>query len=77
MKDKNVFIDGYNVLITVESICSSGDKFLLNCDDGVTEISSCFREIQKDETTQEALNSIISLLKMFNPKNVLFSMTVQ
>jgi len=73
VKDKNVFIDGYNVLITVESICNSGDEFLVNCDDGVTrDIKAVFGKYKKDETTQEALNSIISLLKMFNPKSVLF-----
>ena len=46
VKDKNVFIDSYNVLITVKA-SRSGDKFLLHCDDGVTRYQSCFREIQK------------------------------
>ncbi len=73
VKDKNVIIDGYNVLITVESICKSGEEFLVNCDDGVTrDVKAVFGKYKKDETTLEALNSIISLLKMFNPKRVLF-----
>ena len=73
VKDKNVIIDGYNVLITVESICNSGEEFLVSCDDGVTrDIEAVFGKYKKNENTQEALNSIISLLKMFNPKNVLF-----
>jgi len=73
VKDKNVIIDGYNVLITVESICNSGEEFLVNCDDGVIrDVKAVFGKYKKDETTLEALNSIISLLKLFNPKRVLF-----
>lgn len=73
VKEKNVIIDGYNVLITVESICNSGEEFLVNCDDGVTrDVKAVFGKYKKDETTLEALNSIISLLKIFKPKRVLF-----
>lgn len=73
VKEKNVIIDGYNVLITVESICNSGEEFLVNCDDGVTrDVKAVFGKYKKDKTTLEALNSIISLLKIFKPKRVLF-----
>lgn len=73
VKEKNVIIDGYNVLITVESICNSGEEFLVNCDDGVTrDVKAVFGKYKKDETTLKALNSIISLLKIFKPKRVLF-----
>jgi hypothetical protein len=73
VKEKNVIIDGYNVLITVESICNSGEEFLVNWDDGVTrDVKAVFGKYKKDKTTLEALNSIISLLKIFKPKRVLF-----
>ncbi len=73
VKEKTVIIDGYNVLITVECICKDGEESLVNCDDGVTrDIKAVFGKYKKDETTIKALNSIISLLKKFKPKSVLF-----
>lgn len=73
VKDKNVLIDGYNVLITVESIFNLEEEFMVSCDDGVTrDIKAVFGKYKKNQNTEVALNSIISLLKHFKPKNVLF-----
>lgn len=72
IKDKNILIDGYNVLITVESVFNSENEFVA-CDDGVTrDIKAVFGKYKENKTTTPALNSIISLLKIFKPKSVLF-----
>lgn len=73
IRDKCVLVDGYNVLITTESVCNGEDEFLADCDDGVTrDIKAVFGKYKENETTIEALNSIISLLKIFKPEKVLF-----
>jgi hypothetical protein len=72
VKDKNILIDGYNVLITVESICNE-ENLMVSCDDGVTrDVKAVFGKYKESQTTREALNSIISLLKIFKPEKVLF-----
>lgn len=73
IQDKYVLIDGYNVLITVESVCRGEKELLVACDDGVTrDIKAVFGKYKENESTKEALDSIISLLKIFKPENVLF-----
>ncbi len=70
---KCVLVDGYNVLITTESICKGEEEFLVDCDDGVTrDIKAVFGKYKENEATKDALNSIISLLKIFKPEKVLF-----
>ncbi len=72
VKDKNILIDGYNVLITVESICNEED-LMVSCDDGVNrDVKAVFGKYKESEVTKDALNSIISLLKIFKPRDVLF-----
>jgi len=73
IKGKQVLVDGYNVLITTESICKGENEFLVKCDDGVMrDIKAVFGKYKENKTTKEALNSVISLLKIFKPENVLF-----
>lgn len=73
IKNKCVLVDGYNVLITTESVCKGEEKFLAYCDDGVTrDVKAVFGKYKENEATKEALNSIISLLKIFKPRKVLF-----
>ncbi|NYB52616.1 MAG: DUF434 domain-containing protein [Methanobacteriaceae archaeon] len=73
IKNKCVLVDGYNVLITTETICRGEDEFLFKCDDGVTrDIKAVFGKYKENKITRDALNSIISLLKIFKPAKVLF-----
>lgn len=73
IKNKCVLLDGYNVLITTESICKGEEEFLVDCDDGVMrDVKAVFGKYKENETTKEALNFIIYLLKIFKPERVLF-----
>ncbi|MBF4475692.1 DUF434 domain-containing protein [Methanobacterium formicicum] len=73
IEGKDVLLDGYNVLITVETMLQGVDELVVNCDDGVIrDVKAVFGKYKKNENTAPALNSIISLLKIFKPKNVLF-----
>ncbi len=70
---RNVLVDGYNVLITTETMFQGADDLIVNCDDGVTrDVKAVFGKYKRNETTKIALKSIISLLKLFKPKRVLF-----
>ncbi|BDZ72039.1 DUF434 domain-containing protein [Methanobacterium petrolearium] len=73
IKDKYVLVDGYNVLITTESVCKEEEELLVDCDDGVTrDVKAVFGKYKENKATKEALTSIILLLKIFNPEKVLF-----
>jgi hypothetical protein len=72
VKDENIFVDGYNVLITVESICT-GYPSLVRCDDGfLRDINAVFGKYQINDTTKTALTQIILLLKCYEPQFVKF-----
>ncbi|AXV40796.1 DUF434 domain-containing protein [Methanobacterium sp. BAmetb5] len=72
IKGKDVLLDGYNVLITVEALIR-GEEVVVKCDDGVIrDVKAVFGKYKKNENTAPALNSIISLLKIFKPQSVLF-----
>lgn len=70
IKGKTLFIDGYNVLITVESICSS-DGSIVVCDDGVLrDVNAVFGKYRCKEDTVNALNSVLALVKIYKPRDV-------
>lgn len=70
---KDVLLDGYNVLITVETMFQGEDDLIVDCEDGVTrDVKAVFGKYKENENTEIALTSIISLLKLFKPKRVLF-----
>lgn len=72
VKDENIFVDGYNVLITVESICT-GYPSLVRCDDGfLRDINAVFGKYRINDTTKTALTQIILLLKCYEPQFVKF-----
>ena len=72
VKDEDVFVDGYNVLITVESICT-GYPSLVRCDDGfLRDINAVFGKYRINDTTKTALTQIILLLKCYKPQFVKF-----
>ncbi|EKQ54984.1 MAG: hypothetical protein B655_0545 [Methanobacterium sp. Maddingley MBC34] len=73
VKGKDVLLDGYNVLITTETMFQGEDDLIINCEDGVIrDVKAVFGKYKENKTTTIALNSIISLLKLFKPKRLLF-----
>lgn len=70
-EDKKLGIDGYNVLITVESILG-GDR-VVRCDDGVVrDLQAIFGKYKMTESTDEALIEIIHLLEKMDPEQIIF-----
>lgn len=68
IQDEKLGIDGYNVLITVESVIE--DKFL-KCDDGFfRDIKASFGNYKINNDTQKALNLIKKVFNKYPPKNV-------
>jgi hypothetical protein len=73
IKDKIVFIDGYNVLITLESICGGENRLIVKGDDGVIrDIKAVFGKYKGNKMTKDVLNAVISLLKLYHPLSVRF-----
>lgn len=68
---KTITIDGYNVLITVESLLS--DKQLVLCDDGfVRDVSAVHGKHRPTKRTVNALTIILSPLSKHKPAEALF-----
>jgi hypothetical protein len=73
IKDKTLLVDGYNVLITAESICAGEDQSIVTCDDGVLrDVNAVFGKYKFREATEDALNSIIALINIYQPDYVRF-----
>ena len=59
---RTVAIDGYNVLITVESLLSGAAVYL--CDDGfLRDVRGIFRSYRSSEVTAPAIGEILSVLE--------------
>lgn len=68
---KSIGIDGYNVLITVESILE-GER-IVNCDDGfVRDLQAIFGKYKMSDNTENALTKILQILETINPKEAVF-----
>ncbi len=73
INNKAIFIDGYNVLITVESICNQKYSSIVMCDDGVLrDTNAIFGRYKINSHTEIALINIINMLKHYHPKCVYF-----
>ncbi len=73
IEDELVFIDAYNVLITVESICNNDFDPVVLCDDGVLrDINAVFGKYKINRSTEHSLKHIISILKAYNPSYINF-----
>jgi hypothetical protein len=71
--NKTIFIDGYNVLISVETICNREYGSLIMCDDGVLrDLKAVFGKYKINSTTENALNNIITILSQHNPAYIFF-----
>jgi hypothetical protein len=68
---KKVAVDGYNVILTVETMLKN--KKLILCDDGfMRDISAVHGKHKPTENTEKALGIFINFLKGFNPEEVVF-----
>lgn len=62
LEGRTIAVDGYNVLITVESLLSGVPVYL--CDDGfLRDTRGVFRRFQPSDLTVIALEEVISILK--------------
>ena len=70
-RGKDLIVDGYNVLITVESLLKKKELFL--SDDGfVRDVSATFGKYRISRTTPKAIEKILNALKAHRPKSVIF-----
>ncbi len=76
IKDKEIVIDAYNVLITTEEILSNGD-LVEGMDGFLRDFKGVFSAYKFDEKTKDALKEILKTLKKYNPKSVLFVLDSQ
>jgi hypothetical protein len=71
IKNKDLAIDGHNVLITVEAGLSW--RPLILADDGfIRDISGLSGSFKKTELTEEAIQLIVTFLKKWRPRHTLF-----
>jgi hypothetical protein len=71
VRGRDLTIDGYNVLITVESHLKKREIFL--SDDGfVRDISATFGKYKITKTTSKAIGMILEKIKKMRPGNVTF-----
>lgn len=75
IKGNKVVIDGYNIIIGMESILERNAYY---CDDGVIrDIKGAFRNYKASEKTEEAIESILQFLEENNPDYVCFLLDSQ
>jgi hypothetical protein len=71
IKNKDLAIDGHNVLITVEAGLSG--RPLILADDGfIRDISGLSGSFKKSEMTEKAIRLIVTFLKKWRPRHALF-----
>lgn len=69
--DKEIGIDGYNVLITVESILR-GDR-VIKCDDGfIRDLQAIFGKYSITDATNNALLEILEKFREIKPQKIFF-----
>jgi len=69
LKGMDVIVDGYNVLISVESLL--GGRPVYRCDDGfLRDTRGIFRSYETSDLTAPALQEILNLLASSNPASV-------
>jgi len=69
--NKNLAIDGHNVLITIEAGLS-GRPLVLGDDGFIRDISGLSGSFKKTETTEKAIKFIINVIKIIKPRQTLF-----
>lgn len=67
IKGKRLGVDGYNVLITVESILSG--RMVVRCDDGfIRDLRAVFGKYRISRTTRRALMEILGTIRRGKPR---------
>lgn len=75
IKSSSIVIDGYNIIIGMESIL---EKKAYLCDDGVIrDTKGAFRNFKVSSNTVEAVGHILEFLKEMKPGNVVFLLDAQ
>jgi hypothetical protein len=71
VRNKNLAIDGHNVLITIEAGLA-GRPLILGDDGFIRDISGLSGSFKKTETTEKAIQFIINAIKNIKPRKTLF-----
>ena len=71
VKNKNLAIDGHNVIITIEAGIK-GWPLILGDDGFIRDISGISGSFKKTETTGKAIQFIINVIKRIRPRKTLF-----
>ncbi len=75
IEGSSIVIDGYNIIIGMESIL---EKKAYLCDDGVIrDIKGAFRNFKVSSNTEEAVGLILEFLKEMKPETVVFLLDSQ
>ena len=68
-----LLVDGYNVLITVESLYNEDYDSIVLCDDGVIrDLNAVFGKYKLNNATEVALNKILALISSYGPSCTCF-----
>lgn len=68
-----LLVDGYNVLITVESLYNEDYDSIVLCDDGVIrDLNAVFGKYKLTNVTEMALNRILALISSYGPSCTYF-----
>ena len=68
-----LLVDGYNVLITVESLYNEDYDSIVLCDDGVIrDLNAVFGKYKLNNATEAALNKILALISAYDPSCTCF-----
>ena len=68
-----LLVDGYNVLITVESLYNEDYDSIVLCDDGIIrDLNAVFGKYKLTNVTEMALNKILALISSYGPSCTCF-----
>ncbi|KXB04783.1 hypothetical protein AKJ48_01445 [candidate division MSBL1 archaeon SCGC-AAA261O19] len=71
VRNRRLGVDGYNVLISVESIL--GGEQVVKCDDGfIRDLQAIFGKYKMSDVTEKAIDEILNVVDEANPKEVAF-----
>ncbi|HEX3013458.1 MAG TPA: DUF434 domain-containing protein [Methanobacterium sp.] len=73
IKNQLLLVDGYNVLITVESLYNEDYDSIILCDDKVVrDLNAVFGKYKLNNATERALNEILALISSHSPSYTCF-----
>ncbi|KKG12772.1 DUF434 domain-containing protein [Methanosarcina sp. 2.H.A.1B.4] len=76
IRDKDLLLDGYNVLLSVDSLLKNEPMWF--CDDGyIRDTRYYFSKARQAEDIEEALDSVLEFLSEAHPKSVTFLLDAQ